>query len=102
MMIETWPSSFRRATRSRIIAPSFAPIAASGSSSRMMSASELTVRATAIAWRWPPDSRATGDVDARDVDADLVERRARLALHRAVGQQRERPVHALAARNRLW
>ena len=50
----------RRATRSRIIAPSLAPIAASGSSSRRMSASECTVRATAIAWRWPPDSRATG------------------------------------------
>ena len=50
-MIETLPSAFRRATRSRIFAPSFTPIAASGSSSRMMSASELTVRATAIAWR---------------------------------------------------
>ena len=25
-----------------------------------MSASELTVRATAIAWRWPPESLATG------------------------------------------
>src|SRR5919199_1478417 len=60
MMIDTRPSARRRATRSRIIAPSLAPIAASGSSSRMMSASELTVRATAIAWRWPPDSRATG------------------------------------------
>src|SRR3954453_14989755 len=60
MTIDTRPSSRRRATRSRIIAPSLAPIAASGSSSRMMSASELTVRGTAIAWRWPPDSFATG------------------------------------------
>src|SRR3954466_1975806 len=60
MTIDTRPSARRRATRSRIIAPSLAPIAASGSSSRMMSASELTVRATAIAWRWPPDSFATG------------------------------------------
>src|SRR3954453_9549895 len=60
MMIETLPSARIRATRSRIIAPSLAPIAASGSSSRMMSASECTVRATAIAWRWPPESRATG------------------------------------------
>src|SRR3954468_24793558 len=60
MMIDTRPSARSRATRSRIIAPSLAPIAASGSSSRMMSASELTVRATAIAWRWPPDSFATG------------------------------------------
>src|SRR3954451_5114442 len=60
MMIETLPSARIRATRSRIIAPSLAPIAASGSSSRMMSASECTVRAMAIAWRWPPDSRATG------------------------------------------
>jgi hypothetical protein len=25
-----------------------------------MSASEVTVRATAMAWRWPPDRRATG------------------------------------------
>ena len=25
-----------------------------------MSASEWTVRATAIAWRWPPERRATG------------------------------------------
>ena len=25
-----------------------------------MSASEVTVRATAIAWRWPPERRATG------------------------------------------
>src|SRR6266850_133922 len=73
MMIETLPSSFSRATRSRICAPSFAPIAASGSSSRMMSASPLTTRATAIAWR-----------------------RARFALHLAIGQQRQRLVRALA------
>ena len=37
-----------------------APIAASGSSSSRIRASELTARATAIAWRWPPDSRSTG------------------------------------------
>ena len=59
-MIETLPSFLRRSIRSRIIAPSLAPIAARGSSSRMMSASPEIVRATAIAWRWPPDSRATG------------------------------------------
>src|ERR671933_53556 len=60
MMIETLPSRLRRSIRSRIIAPSLAPIAASGSSSSRMSASECTVRATAIACRWPPDRRATG------------------------------------------
>ena len=59
-MIETSPSSLRRWIRSRISAPSFAPMAASGSSSRRISASECTVRATAIACRWPPDRRATG------------------------------------------
>ena len=59
-MIETLPSALRRPIRSRISAPSLAPIAASGSSSRITSASPETVRATAIAWRWPPDSRATG------------------------------------------
>ena len=59
-MIETSPSSFRRWIRSRISAPSLAPIAASGSSSSRMSASECTVRATAIACRCPPERRATG------------------------------------------
>ena len=37
-----------------------APIAANGSSSSRMRAAEFTARATAIAWRWPPDSRSTG------------------------------------------
>ena len=41
------------------------------------------------------------DVDAGDVDADLIERRARLALHLAVGQQRDRAVHALAAQEQV-
>ena len=100
-MIETSPSSFRRWIRSRISAPSLAPIAASGSSSSRMSASECTVRATAIACRCPPERRATGDVQARDVDPDLVERRARLPAHRAVGQERQRPADPLAAQEHV-
>ena len=61
MMIETWPWLFRSLTSSRIIAPSLAPIAASGSSSSSTLAFEVTARATAMAWRWPPDSLATSE-----------------------------------------
>ena len=42
-----------------------------------------------------------GDVDARDVDADLIERLARFALHLAVGQERQRTVHLLAAQEQV-
>ncbi len=42
-----------------------------------------------------------GDVDARDVDPDLIQRAARLALHLAVGQERQRAVHALAAQEQV-
>ena len=40
-------------------APSLTPMAASGSSSSRTLASENTERATAMAWRWPPDRLAT-------------------------------------------
>jgi len=60
MIIETLPSSLSRWISSMICDPSLAPIAASGSSRSRMSAPEKTVRAIAIAWRWPPERRATG------------------------------------------
>ncbi len=43
------------------MAASLAPMAASGSSSSRILASVNTARATAIAWRWPPESLATVD-----------------------------------------
>ena len=61
-----------------------------------MSASEFTVRATAIAWRWPPDSRATG-TSMRGTLTPISSSAWRVSRsHRAVGQQRQRPVEALA------
>jgi len=42
-----------------------------------------------------------GRVEARHVDADLVERGPRLSAHRAVGQQRQRPAHPLAAQEHV-
>ena len=101
-MIETRPSDFRRATRSRIWAPSFAPIAASGSSSRMMSASEFTVRATAIAWRCPPDSRAT-DTSMRGmlIPISSSARRAARFISRLLSSGSGRSTRS-RRRNRLW
>ena len=61
MTTDTSPLAFRSRTRSRMIAPSLAPIAASGSSSSRIFAFECTARATAIACRCPPDSAATSD-----------------------------------------
>src|SRR3954471_12145379 len=110
MMIETLPSARRRATRSRIIAPSLAPIAASGSSSRMMSASACTVRGAAIAWhRAGAGDRlalAAGQprhrhVQARDVDADLVEPFPRLPAHPRAREERERRMDPLAAQEHV-
>ena len=58
--ITATPSSFRRRTRSSTRADSRSPSAAVGSS-RMTSFEEnATARATATAWRWPPDMSATG------------------------------------------
>ena len=62
MMIETLPFSFSCRTRSRMMAPSLTPIAASGSSSNRILGLEYTERATAIACRCPPDSWATSAV----------------------------------------
>ena len=59
------------------------------------------MRATAIAWRWPPLSRATGDVQPRDVDADLVQRRAGLGAHLPAGQERHRALDDLAAQEHV-
>ena len=60
MMIETLPSRLSGVIRSRMIAPSLTPIAASGSSRSRIFGFEKTERATATAWRCPPESWATG------------------------------------------
>ena len=82
-MIETSPASRRRRMRSSTSAPSRTPIAASGSSSSRMRASEWTERAIAIACRWPPDSRATGALtDGMSTPMSLIASAARLRIAR--------------------
>ena len=102
-MIETSPPSRRRSIRSRIIAPSLTPIAASGSSSSRMRASECTERAIAIAWRWPPDSRATGVLTDGMLTpmSEMYSSAAR--AHRAVVEQPQRDgCSSSRLRNTLW
>ena len=66
-----------------------------------MSASQLTVRATAIAWRWPPESRATA-TSIRGMLIPISSSAARASqLHLAVGEERDRPVDALAAQEEV-
>src|SRR5215469_222555 len=92
MMIERSPLRLRSLIRSRMSAASLAPMAASGSSSSRTFASEYTARATAIACRWPPDSR---DVHRLEPDADGVQALPGDPPHGPVVQQRPDDLLAL-------
>ncbi len=57
------PSCLSWRIRSRTCAVSAGPSAAVGSSMMRILALKWTARAMATAWRWPPDSDFTGDVN---------------------------------------
>jgi hypothetical protein len=54
--VVTWTSSCRRRSHSRSSARTFASSAPNGSSSSSTRGSTASARASAMRWRWPPES----------------------------------------------
>ncbi len=114
MSITARPWSFRRLIRSRTIWVWATPRAAVGSSSRTSLEFHITALATATAWRWPPDSVATGwriertVVTCRPASVSAAARSMLVLIEEEPGPWRSRPrnmfwtMSRLSARARSW